>query len=263
MKLVVKIGGSTLTSPATLDCLSPQLKSLVAEGATVYIVHGAGPHISARMLEIGLTPRFENGLRVTDEATLELVKSELESVNTAIAAALSSNGLDIEAKGPGTGIFEAVKASPEKSGADLGLVGEITGVDLHALSEGKVCVIAPLGFDGTCFYNINADHAAMALAGAVEADALVFLSDVDGVLLDRNDPQSLIKQLMPGQAEDLIISGSVQAGMIQKLKNSIEALTLGVRRVCITDGRRAGSLIEAGLNRMTFGTTLLQEGKLS
>ncbi|MGD9684564.1 MAG: acetylglutamate kinase, partial [Candidatus Obscuribacterales bacterium] len=246
MKLVVKIGGSTLTSPATLDTLAPQLKSLVEEGASVYIVHGAGPHISARMLETGLTPRFENGLRVTDDATLAVVKSELLAVNSEIAGVLASNGLDIEVKGPETGVFKAVKVNSENT--DLGLVGEVTGVDLDGLESGKVCVIAPLGFDGDCFYNINADHAAMALAGAVKADALVFLSDVDGVLLDRNDPNSLIKQLMPGQAEELISSGSVQAGMIQKLKNSIEALTLGVRRVCITDGRRAGSLIEAALN---------------
>jgi len=261
MKLVVKIGGSTLTSPATLDSLAPQLASLVEEGATVYIVHGAGPHISARMLELGLTPRFENGLRVTDEATLEVVKAELLAVNSEIAGVLSLNGLDIEVKGPETGVFKAVKASSEN--IDLGLVGEVTGVDLDSLESGKVSVIAPLGFDGKKFYNINADHAAMALAGAVDADALVFLSDVDGVLLNRNDPASLIKQLRPGQAEDLIASGSVQGGMIQKLKNSIEALTLGVRRVCITDGRRAGSLIEAALNRMNFGTTLLQEGQLS
>ncbi|MBZ0184715.1 MAG: hypothetical protein K8F91_00585, partial [Candidatus Obscuribacterales bacterium] len=154
-----------------------------------------------------------------------------------------------------TKIFSCCKAVNSEH-VDLGFVGEIKSVDTQLLPADKISIVAPIGFDEHGQkYNLNADHAAMALSAALKAETLIFLSDVEGIMLDLNDKTSLISHIEPDQARSLILNGSIKGGMIQKVLNSLMAIKLGVRRVCITDGRRSGTLIEAALNQLLHGTT--------
>jgi acetylglutamate kinase len=230
---IIKIGGNELADPNFL----PTLAHLVAQmDGPLAIVHGGGAAIAELQAKLGLEVKKVDGLRVTDAASLEVAQMVLSGqANKQIVAALLAAGVDaVGLSGVDGGLFRCQK---KKYGeVDLGLVGEIkqvrTGLVAGLAAEGITAVISPisLGFDGQ-IYNVNGDEAASALAGAIEADLLDFVSNVPGVLQD----SAVIAQLTLAQAEELIASGVVHGGMVPKVRAALDAVTAGVSRARIVN----------------------------
>ena len=254
--VLIKIGGSTLKSETESALIVAEVTKLVEHGITPILVHGGGPHINARLQALGVEPQFKNGLRVTDATTLDVVIDELNNVNHKLRSLFAEKGIETVAINDSNELFNCKQ---QKNG-ELGFVGEITSVNLDkfVFSESTVVpVVAPSGIDAFGQkYNINADHAAMALAAALNVKTLVYLSDVPGLMKDMTDPESLVKELAPEEAKAIIDSGELKGGMIEKLANSIEALMRGVEQVCIADGRVDGTLLKAALRQFFVGTTI-------
>ncbi|MDW8184877.1 MAG: acetylglutamate kinase [Anaerolineae bacterium] len=232
---VIKIGGNELDQPSFMEDLSAALKELTSASV---LVHGGGKAVSAWQRRVGLTPRYVNGLRVTDEETRELAVMTLAGLtNKTLVAALMRAGL------PALGLCGAdlglVRVSPLP---DLGWVGKPAEVDAGRLrrwiAEGVLPVIAPIGLGPDGLYNVNADQMAAAIAAALPADELVFLTDVPGVRVGEEIRPSLSAE----EAEALIASGIIRDGMVPKVRSALEALEAGVRRVRITNlaGLRQG-----------------------
>jgi acetylglutamate kinase len=237
---LIKFGGSTMEEPEQVARFLTDVAFLNAVGIRVALVHGGGKAINARMKEKGLVPRFVAGLRVTDEETIGIVRDALDGeVNQGIVEQL--RGLGVPAEGiSGTKVFLARKADPvidtDGSKVDLGFVGEADETDPSLvrgiLEKGSVPVISPLGAlqDGHPM-NINADVSAAALAAALPASKLIFLSDVPGLMRDPKDTQTLIHSLTASQTEDLITRGIVAGGMIPKVRSATKALAHGLNKV--------------------------------
>lgn len=242
--MVVKIGGAALS---TTDTSLDDIVALHREGYPLVLVHGGGTVISQWMQRSGAMPRFVRGLRVTDPPTLEVVVAVLAGlVNKQVVASLQSKGIKaIGLSGADGLLLQAHQADPE-----LGLVGKVVAVDptplLSALAQGYLPVVAPVGISvspsGACqgtLLNINGDTAAGALAKALHARLLVFLTDVEGVL---DGAKRLLPRLLPQQARALLDSGVVAGGMIPKIEASLEALAT-VSKAVIADGRRPHTLL--------------------
>lgn len=216
MTTVVKIGGAAAGA-------AEKVAQLAALGSPVVVVHGGGVQISERCREAGIEPVFLNGQRVTDAATLAVVQQALAEVGTALAAAIERLGVPAR---PVTGVIEA-EATP---GDELGLVGHVTGVDpapIHALlTAGVVPVVSPLAAG----LNVNADHAAAAVAKGLGASELVFLSDVPGIV---DAAGRVIQSISAAAAVALIGEGHVSGGMVPKVHAGLAALAGGVWRVRI------------------------------
>lgn len=231
--VVLKIGGNDIDDPAFLENLAAYVAAL---DAPVIIVHGGGKEIGRLQERIGITPQWVDGLRVTDEETLAVVEMVLcGRVNKRLVRQLVRAGIEAEGmSGTDRGLLRARKL--HHSGGDLGRVGEITGVRgdvlTAMLAQGITPVIAPLalGDDGGPF-NVNADHAAAAVAQAVGAEQVVFLTNVRAVLVN-GEPQPSISQ---HEAEQLIADGTIFGGMIPKVKTALHAVDLGIPRAVITD----------------------------
>ena len=245
--LVVKVGGSTLA--AQVEMLS-DVAALARQGERIVAVHGGGAAVSAWMERLGLQPTFKSGLRVTDGATLEVVRMVLAgSVNqelVAVAAGLGARAVGLT--GLDGGLLQARRLT---SGGDIGFVGEIVEVRtalLEALLDaGFLPIVAPLargtdGREGTTplIYNINADVAAGSIAATLRAEAAVFLTDVPGV---RGREGTILERVRSGQIEELIAEGVISGGMIPKVQACLDALH-GARRAVILDGRAPHSLRE-------------------
>jgi len=237
---LIKFGGSTMEEPGHVERFLTDVAFLDAVGIRVVLVHGGGKAINARMKEKGLVPRFVGGLRVTDEETIGIVRDALDGeVNPGIVAQLRELGVSAEGLS-GTKVFRARKLDPVKddagSAVDLGFVGEAEETDpslvKRILAGGAVPVISPLGalLDGHPM-NINADVSAAALAAALPALKLIFLSDVPGLMRDPKNPETLIPSLKSSQTEDLITRGIVAGGMIPKVRSAVKALFSGLEKV--------------------------------
>lgn len=237
---LIKYGGSTMEAEDQVERFLQDVAFLDAVGIRVVLVHGGGKAINARMKEQGLTPQFVDGLRVTDAATVEIVRSVLdEEVNPGIVNQLEALG--VKSVGiSGRKVFIARKlppvAGPDGKDIDLGFVGEAEEVNpdavREALASGAVPVISPLGALPTGeAMNINADVSAAALAAALPASKLIFLSDVPGLMKDPQDPQSLIHGLTAPQTEELIDRGVIAGGMIPKVRSATKALAQGLGKV--------------------------------
>jgi len=249
---VVKYGGSFMDDPdpATRMRVAYDIAFLVAVGINVVVVHGGGKAITRAMEESGLKASFVNGLRVTDEATIAIVKKTLdEIVNKDVCAAIAA--AKAQPKGmPGDTLLVCQKLETDDDGntVDLGYVGEVTEVKVKLIkkeiAEGFVPVISPVaeGYDGKP-YNVNADLVAGRVASALRARRLVFMSDVPGLLAAPPDPDSLISTLKISQVEDLKKKGVIDKGMRPKVGSAVRALTEGVQRVHFIDGRLAHSLL--------------------
>jgi len=237
---LIKYGGSTMEAEDQVERFLIDVAFLDAVGIRVVLVHGGGKAINARMKEQGLVPQFVGGLRVTDAATVEIVRSVLdEEVNPGIVVQLSKLG--VRARGiSGRDVFTAsklptVKGSDGKE-TDLGFVGEAEQANpdpvREALASGFVPVISPLGALPTGeAMNINADVSAAALAAALPATKLIFLSDVPGLMHDPQDASSLIHSLTAAQTEELIERGIIAGGMIPKVRSATKALAHGLNKV--------------------------------
>lgn len=264
--VVVKFGGSAMEEKDMVNAVLKDIAFMECVGLRPVIVHGGGKAISKRMKDLGLQPRFVQGLRVTDEDTIRVVVQVLnEEVNPEIVKTLEEYGC--KARGiHGEHILTAAKhtATDPKTGAklDWGYVGVVTGVDVEPirayLQADIVPVITPLakGEDGH-LYNINADEAAAAIAEKLSARKLVFLSDVPGVLRRPDDPESVISSLKLSEIEELIRLGVISGGMLPKISGALKALKAGVRKTHIIDSSVPHSLLLELFTDKGIGTEIV------
>ncbi len=256
--IVIKYGGHAMESEELSAIFAKDVVLLKLLGVNPVIVHGGGPQIGRMLEKLGIVSRFEDGLRVTDAASMEIVEMVLAGgINKSIVRAINAaGGKAVGLSGSDANLLTAVKATRTRKDPDsnieqildLGFVGEPDKVDpsvLMALAAQEehdfIPVVAPVGVgpDGRSF-NINADTAAGAVAGALKAKRVLFLTDIAGVL-DRNG--QLIKQMTVGEAKGLIADGTAQGGMIPKLETAIQAVEKGVEAAVILDGRKPHALL--------------------
>ena len=263
--IVVKYGGSAMADPALKKQVIQDVTLLKLVGFKPIIVHGGGKEISQWVKKVGKESKFVNGLRVTDEETMEIAEMVLNRVNKSLVQLVEEIGV----KAVGISGKDGKLLTVEKKyadGQDIGFVGEITKVDakvIHDLLENDFLpIICPIGLDKDYnTYNINADDAACAIAKAVHAEKLAFLTDIEGVYLDPEDPSTMISELTVSHAHDLINDGFIGGGMLPKLTNCIDAVENGVSKVHIMDGRIPHCLLLEFFTNKGIGTAILKEGK--
>ncbi len=262
--IVVKYGGSAMVDEELKRKVIEDVVLLKLVGFKPIIVHGGGKEISKWVDKVGMETNFVNGLRVTDGPTMEIAEMVLNKVNKSLVNLIEELGI----KSVGISGKDGAMLKCEKKlskGQDIGFVGEVTEVDpkiIHTLLENDFLpVICPIGVDDQFnTYNINADDAACAIAKAVSAEKLAFLTDIEGVYKDKDDPNTLISELDLAEARALINDGTVGGGMLPKLNNCIDAIEKGVSRVHIMDGRIPHCLLLEIFTNKGIGTAILQEG---
>ncbi|MDY4693040.1 MAG: acetylglutamate kinase [Blautia sp.] len=261
--VVVKYGGSAMLDDELKRNVIKDVVLLKLVGFKPIIVHGGGKEISRWVGKVGMKPQFINGLRVTDKDTMEIAEMVLAKVNKELVTLVESLGVKaVGISGKDGGLLKCTKKQVE--GGDIGFVGEITQVDpkilYDLLEKDFLPIVFPVGYDDNfASYNINADDVACAIAEAVHAEKLAFLSDIEGVYKDKDDPSSLISELHVNEARELIAQGYVGGGMIPKLGNCIDAIEKGVNRVHILDGRIPHSLLLEIFTNKGIGTAILRE----
>ena len=261
--IVVKYGGSAMLDEDFMESVIQDITLLKLVGFKPIIVHGGGKAISRHIDRLGMDTQFINGLRVTDEETLDAAEMVLNSVNKKLVQIVQKLGVRaIGISGKDGNLLKVEKKLSE--GEDIGYVGKVTEVNADILKDllekDFLPIVFPIGFDDNYdSYNINADDAACAIAEAVHAEKLAFLSDIEGVYRDKDDPSSLISELHIQDARKLIEDGYVGGGMIPKLNNCIEAIEHGVNRVHILDGRIPHSLLLEIFTNKGIGTAILRE----
>ena len=239
--VVVKYGGSAMVDEELKRKVIQDVALLKLVGFKPIIVHGGGKDISRWANKAGMESRFKNGLRVTDEPTMEIAEMVLNKVNKSLVQLV--NELGIQAVGISGKDGMILKCRKKYSGGeDIGFVGEVSEVNpkliYDLLEKDFLPIICPIGFDEDFLsYNINADDAACAIATAVQAEKLAFLTDVEGVYKNVEDKESLISEMDVEEAQSFVASGTLGGGMLPKIQNCINAIESGVSRVHILDGR--------------------------
>jgi acetylglutamate kinase len=257
--VVVKYGGSTMEDPALRASFAGDITLLATVGIHPVIVHGGGPQISAAMERDGIVPTWQDGLRVTDEDTIKVVQRVLVGeVNADIVRLLGGHGARaIGVSGLDAGLLTASQRDPK-----LGFVGEIDEVNADLLrrliAEGLVPVVAPIarGVDGNV-YNTNADTAAGAIASALGAQKLVYLTDVEGLYRDPEDPSTVIARTTPDELREML--PGIEGGMVPKLRSVVDALGSGVRQAHVLDGRVQHALLLEIFTPEGVGTMISEE----
>ena len=258
--VVVKYGGSAMVDEELKKKVIQDVVLLKLVGFKPIIVHGGGKEISRWVGKVGMEPEFKNGLRVTDEPTMEIAEMVLNKVNKSLVQLV--NELGIKAVGISGKDGMMLKCHKKLSGGeDIGFVGDVDEVDpkiiYDLLEKDFLPIICPIGFDEEFYsYNINADDAACAIATAVQAEKLAFLTDVEGVFKDFNDKESLISEMTVEEAQDFVDSGMLGGGMLPKLQNCINAMKNGVSRVHIMDGRIPHCLLLEVFTDRGIGTAI-------
>ena len=261
--IVVKYGGSAMSNEELQRNVIKDVTLLKLVGFKPIIVHGGGKEISRWVGKVGKEARFVGGLRVTDDETMAIAEMVLNTVNKNLVRMVSELGVRaVGVSGKDGGLLQCDKKYFE--GEDIGYVGEITHVDpkvlYDLLEKDFLPIVAPIGLDDHFqTYNINADDAACAIAKAVGADKLVFLTDIEGLYKDINDKASFISRLTASQAEKLIEDGFIGGGMLPKLHNCTEAIREGVGRVHILDGRIAHCLLLEIFTNQGIGTAIIAD----
>ena len=265
--IVVKYGGSAMADEELKKKVIADVVLLKLVGFKPIIVHGGGKEISRWVQKVGMKPQFVNGLRVTDTDTMELAEMVLNKVNKELVChvqELGVNGAGISGKDGG--LLKVKKRYAD--GEDIGFVGEITDVNpqilIDLMEKDFIPIVCPIGMDDEFnTYNINADDAACAIAKAVGAEKLAFLTDIEGVYRDKDDPSTLISEISVSEAKELIGSGYIGGGMLPKLGNCIDAVENGVSRVHILDGRIPHFLLLEIFTNKGIGTAIIgdQEDK--
>ena len=259
--IVVKYGGSAMVDEELKKHVIQDVTLLKLVGFKPIIVHGGGKEISKWVNKVGMEPVFVNGLRKTDEATMEIAEMVLNKVNKSLVQLVQELGvLAVGVSGKDGGLLKVEKKL--SNGEDIGFVGEITEVNpkilYDLLEKDFLPIVAPIGMDENYqSYNINADDAACAIARAVSAEKLAFLTDIEGVYKDPQDPDTLISELTVSEARDLITDGFIGGGMLPNLNNCIDAIENGVSRVHILDGRIAHCLLLEIFTNRGIGTAIL------
>lgn len=246
--VVVKYGGNALAGASESDALALFAQDIVLMhqvGMRPVVVHGGGPQISDLMTRLGKQTEFRNGLRVTDAETVDIVRMVLiGQVNPQLVAAINVHGpLAVGVSGEDAGLIRAVARDPE-----LGFVGDVESINpmilRGLLDEEFIPVVATIGTDGSGqAYNINADTVAGAIAEALGAEKLVYLTDIEGLRRVVDDPSTLIRQTTPEELDGLMADGTIAGGMIPKVESCVHAVRRGVRRAHILDGRIAHVLL--------------------
>ena len=263
--IIVKYGGSAMVDEELKRNVIKDVVLLKLVGFKPIIVHGGGKETSRWVGKVGMEPKFINGLRVTDAATMEVAEMVLNKVNKELVTMIESLGVKAIGISGKDGALLHVKKKLS-GGQDIGFVGDIDHVEpemLKKLLENDFLpVICPVGFDDDFnTYNINADDAACAIARAMHAEKLAFLTDIEGVYRDYSDADSLISELHISEAKKLIADGNVGGGMIPKLQNCIDAIENGVSRVHILDGRIPHCLLLEIFTNKGIGTAILDESE--
>jgi len=259
--IVVKYGGSAMVDENLKKSVISDVTLLKLVGFKPIIVHGGGKEISKWVGKVGKEAQFINGLRVTDEETMEIAEMVLGRVNKSLVTMVEELGVKaVGISGKDGGLLKVKKKYAD--GKDIGYVGEITEVDpkiLYDLMEKDFLpIICPVGLDDEFnTYNINADDAACAIARAVGANKLAFLTDIEGLYRDFEDKSSLISEIKVSEAKELIAGGTIGGGMLPKLSNCIDAIEAGVSRVHIIDGRIPHSILMEIFSDRGVGTAIL------
>ena len=261
--IVVKYGGSAMSNEELQRNVIKDVTLLKLVGFKPIIVHGGGKAISKWVGKVGKEARFVNGLRVTDEETMEIAEMVLGRVNKNLVTMVEELGVKaVGISGKDGGLLKVDKKYAD--GQDIGFVGDIKEVDpkvlYDLLEKDFLPIVDPVGLDDDFnTYNINADDAACAIAKAVGADKLVFLTDIEGLYKDINDKSSFISRLTAGQAEELINGGIIGGGMLPKLNNCTSAIRNGVNRVHILDGRVPHCLLLEIFTNEGVGTAIISD----
>lgn len=258
--LVIKYGGNAMISEELKKSVMRDLTLLRFVGINVVLVHGGGPEISETLRRMGVESRFVNGLRYTDEETAEVVRMVLAGkVNKELVHRLQMLG----AKSVGMCGIDGGMLLCEKESDELGYVGKIVSVDTRvitdSLANGYLPVISTVGYDNEGhIYNVNADTAASAIAGALGAESLILMTDIRGLLRNKEDEDSLIRKVYVSDIPSLINEGVISGGMIPKINCCKEAIRRGVDRVFITDGRVKHSILLELLSDEGMGTMFVK-----
>lgn len=259
--IVVKYGGSAMIDDELKKQVIEDVTLLKLVGFKPIIVHGGGKEISRWVGKVGMEPQFVNGLRVTDEETMEVAEMVLGKVNKNLVQLVQEIGVrGIGISGKDGGLLKVDKKY--SNGEDIGFVGDVKKVNAQILfdllEKDFLPIICPVGLDDDFqTYNINADDAACAIARAVKAEKLAFLTDIEGVYKDPSDPRTLISELWVEEAHKLMEQGYIGGGMLPKLQNCIDAIENGVSRVHILDGRIPHCLLLEIFTNKGIGTAIL------
>ena len=256
---VIKYGGSILDNEVIRKHVLEDIVFLSYVGIRTILVHGGGPHISSRLKEAGVKSEFYEGIRVTDKETLQVVREELEKINRQIVSEI--RGL----KGDVTGLKgdeNIITVEKKQASRELGYVGTITAIEKEAieshLKKGRITVVSPMGISvDNQPHNVNADEVASAIASSMNAEKLVLLTNVPGVMRDSDDPNSLISTLTTDEIDNLIKNNVIQSGMIPKVNACIEALNGGVKKTHILDARLSHALLLEFFTDQGVGTQIL------
>ena len=259
--LVIKYGGNAMINQTLKEQVMEDIVLLHLIGVKVVLVHGGGPEISEMMAKLGKEPKFVDGLRVTDKETVDIVQMVLAGkINKSLVNYLEMKGGKAMGVSGMDGRLIEVKMKNEK----LGYVGEITNINIQCvndlLNNGYIPVISTVGCDEEGnVYNINGDTAAARIAGALNAERLIMMTDIAGILKDKDDPSTLIPEITIKEAEELFKQGVIQGGMIPKVKCCIDAIGHGVKNVIIMDGRIPHSILMEILTDEGAGTMVKEK----
>jgi acetylglutamate kinase len=261
--IVVKYGGSAMSNEELQKNVIKDVTLLKLVGFKPIIVHGGGKEISRWVGKVGKESKFVNGLRVTDEETMEIAEMVLNKVNKSLVSMVNELGVKaVGISGKDGGLLKVEKKY--SGGEDIGYVGDIKEVNpkviFDLIEKDFLPIIAPIGFDDSFqTYNINADDAACAVAKAVGAEKLAFLTDIEGLYKDINDKSSFISRISASDADRLIEEGFIGGGMLPKLNNCTDAIKNGVNRVHILDGRIPHCLLLEIFTRNGIGTAIVKD----
>lgn len=261
--IVVKYGGSAMSNEELQKNVIQDVTLLKLVGFKPIIVHGGGKAISKWVGKMGKQAEFVNGLRVTDEETMEIAEMVLGRINKQLVTMVESLGVKaVGISGKDSGLLHVHKKYSD--GQDIGYVGEVDTVDpkvlFDLLDNDYLPIVAPIGLDEAFnTYNINADDAACAIAKAVSAEKLAFLTDIEGVYEDIHDPATFISRLTCTKADQLMEAGNIGGGMLPKLNNCVSAVREGVHRVHILDGRIPHCLLLEIFTNKGVGTVFLND----
>jgi acetylglutamate kinase len=266
--VVVKYGGNALAGSSDVDAASTFARDIAlmhAVGIKPVVVHGGGPQISALMERLGKKPEFRNGLRVTDQETIEIASMVLlGTVNPQLVSAINVHGARaVGVSGQDAGLLQVNQRDPE-----LGFVGDIHSVDptvlLSAIHDNAIPVVATIGSDASGqAYNVNADTAAAAIAVALGAEKLIYLTDIEGLRAVKDDPASLVRKATASEIDAMLKTGSIDGGMIPKMESCVSALQQSVHDCHILDGRIAHVLLIELFTIAGVGTMISQDSEAS
>lgn len=254
--IVVKYGGNAMINEELKEAVMGDIVLLSLIGVKVVLVHGGGPEITDMLKRVGKESKFVDGLRVTDKETVDIVQMVLAGkINKNLVNLLQTKG----GKAIGLCGIDGHMIKAEMKRKDLGYVGEVTDVDvqpiLDVLEKGYIPVVSTVGYDDDGnSYNINADTAAAKIAGQLKCESLISMTDIAGILRNKDDPSTLIPKIYVSEAPQLIAQGIISGGMIPKIECCIEAIRRGVKKVFVIDGRIPHAILIETLTDEGIGT---------